>query len=162
LRKSKFLLITIFASVLLIVGCGNNNNDKSKRSVESRDEPTISADVEDPDGSPYYGAGYGLLDFDLEIDVDGKDAIDINYEVNKQNDKFEAEYKNNIENFHLKDEDAMNAIHEFFMDVQISKKRSNEEVIREILEYLNIEGYSKFDLEVTFDDNTTLTIEETN
>ena len=159
MRKSKFLMITIFASVLLTAGCGKENG---KSSVESRDEPTMSSDVEDKGGSLQYGAGYGLLDFDLEIDVDGKDAIDINYEVNKQNDTFEAEYENNIENFHLRDEDAMNAIHEFFMDIKIAKDRPKEYITREILEFLNIEGYSKFDLEVTFDDNTTFTIQETN
>ncbi|QUW21077.1 hypothetical protein JSQ81_14830 [Sporosarcina sp. Marseille-Q4063] len=159
MRKSKFLMITIFASVLLIAGCGKNNN---KSSVESRDEPTISSEVEDRDGSLYFGDGFGLLDFDLEIDIDGKDAIDIDYEVNKQNDTFEAEYKNNIENFHLKDEDAMNAIDEFFLDVKIAKDKPKEVIMREILESLNIEDYSKFDLEITFDDDTTLTIEENN
>ncbi|WP_210470553.1 YusW family protein [Sporosarcina sp. 6E9] len=151
-------MTTIFASVLLIVGCGNNN----KSSVESRDEPTISAEVEDPAGSLFHGAGYGLLDFDLEIDIDGKDAIDIEYKVDKKNDTFKAEYKNNIENFDLKDEDAMNAINEFFMDVKLAKDRPKEQVIREMLEYLNIEDYSKFDLEVTFDDNTTFTVQESN
>jgi hypothetical protein len=151
-------MITIFTSVLLIAGCGKENG---KSSVVSRDEPTMSSDVEDKGGSLQHGAGYGLLDFDLEIDIDGKDAIDINYEVNKQNDTFEAEYENNIEDFHLRDEDAMNAIDQFFMDVKIAKDKPKEEIIREILEYLNIEGYSKFDLEIKFDDDTTLTIQET-
>ncbi|WP_172372462.1 YusW family protein [Sporosarcina jiandibaonis] len=162
MRKSKFLMITIFASVFLVVGCGNNNND-NKRSVESRDEPLISAEIEDRDGSYYYGAGYGFLDFDLEIDIDGKDAIDINYEVDKQNDTFEAEYKNNIENFHLKNEEAMNAIDEFFNEVLLNtENKSKEDLMREILESLNIEDYSKFDLEITYDDNSTLTIQESN
>ena len=161
MRKSKFLTITIFASFLLIAGCGNNEND-NKRSVESRDEPLISAEIEDRGGSLEFGAGYGFSDFDLEIDIDGKDAIDIDYEVNTQNDTFEVEYENNIQDFHLKDEDAMNAVHQFFMEAQISNEKPKEKIIREILESLNIEDYSKFDLEVNFNDDTKLTIQESN
>ena len=158
MRKTKFLMMTIFASVLLIAGCGK---ESGKSTVESRDEPTMSSDVEDKGGSLQHGAGYGLFDFDLEIDIDEKDAIEIHYEVNKQNNTFKAEYENNIENFHLRDEDAMNAIDQFFMNVKIAKDKPKEEIMREILEYLNIEGYSKFDLEIKFDDDTTLTIQET-
>lgn len=161
MRISKFLTITIFASVLLIAGCGNNEND-NKRSVESRAEPIISSEVEDRGGTLQFGAGYGFSDFDLEIDIDGKDAIDIDYEVNTQNDSFEVEYKNNIQDFHLKDEDAMNAVHQFFMEVQISNDKPKDKIMREVLESLNIEDFSKFDLEVDFNDDTKLTIQENN
>lgn len=159
MRNSRFLIITIFASVLLIVGCGNNNN---KNSGNSRDEPTLSSDVEDKGGSFQHGAGYGFIDFDLSIDIDGKDAIDIDYEVNKQNDTFEVEYENNIEKFHLKNEDAMNAVDQFFKDVKIAKDKPEEDIIRDILQSLNVNDYSKFDLEITFDDETMLTIKENN
>ena len=161
MRKSKFLTITIFASVLFIVGCGNNEND-NKSSVESRDEPIISSEVEDRGGTLQFGAGYGFSDFDLEIDVDGKDAIDIDYEVNTQDNTFEVEYKNNIQDFHLKDEEAMNAVHEFFVEAQISNEKPKDKIMREILESLNIEDYSKFELEVNFNDDTSLSIQENN
>ena len=161
MRKSKFLIITIFTSVLLIAGCGNNDNN-NKRSVESRDEPHFSSEIEDRGGSLQFGAGYGFSDFDLEIDIDGKDAIDIDYKIDTQNDTFKVEYKNNIQDFHLKDEEAMNAVHDFFMEAQISNEKPKDKIIREILESLNIEGYSKFDLEVNFNDDTSLSIHETN
>jgi len=160
LKKSKFLIIALCTSVLVIAGCGNNENNK--RSADSRDEPVISAEIEDREGSLQFGAGYGFSDFDLEIEVDGKDAIDIDYEVNTQNDTFEVEYKNNIQGFHHKDEDAMSAVHEFFMEAQISNEKPKEKIIREVLESLNLEGYSNFDLEIIYNDDTTLTIQDTN
>ena len=138
-------MLIVFASVLLIAGCGNK-----KGVVENQNEPTISSEVEDRGGSIASGDGYGFSEFILEIDVDGIDAIDIGYEVNKQNDKFEAEYENNIENFHLRDEEAMNAIDEFFLEVRISKDTPKEKAKNEILQHLNVEGYSKFELDITF------------
>lgn len=161
MRKLKFLTIAIVASFSLIAGCGNNDND-NKRSAESRDEPLISAEIEDRGGSLQYGAGYGFSDFDLEIDIDGKDAIDIDYEVNTQNDTFEVEYKNNIQDFHLKDGEAMNAVHDFFMEAQISNEKPKDKIMREILESLNIADFSKFDLEINFNDDTSLSIQESN
>lgn len=146
---------------MVIAGCGNNE-DKNNRAVESRDEPIISSEIEDRGGSLEFGAGYGISDFDLEIEIDGNDAIDIDYEVDTQNDTVEVEYKNNIQDFHYEGEDAMNAVHEFFMEAQISNEKPKDKIIREVLESLNIEGYSKFDLEINFNDDTTLSIHESN
>ena len=56
----------------------------------------------------------------------------------------------------------MIAVDEFFMEAQISNEKPKEKVMREVLESLNIESYSKFDLEVKFNDDTTLTIQESN
>ncbi len=56
----------------------------------------------------------------------------------------------------------MNAVHDFFMEAQISNEKPKDKIMREILESLNIADFSKFDLEVNFNDDTTLSIQESN
>jgi len=142
----------LFASVLLIGGCGNSN----KKVVDgNKDEPLIKSELEDEGGSMETGNGYGFSEFDLEIDIDGADAIDLDYKVEK---KIEAEYDNEIQDFHLKDGPAMTEIHELFMYIKITKDTPDDEVKQKILQYLQIEDYSKFDLEVVFDNGQLLEI----
>jgi len=142
----------LFASVLLIGGCGNSN----KKVVDgNKDEPLITSEPEDEGGSMETGNGYGFSEFDLEIDIDGADAIDLDYKVEK---KIEAEYDNEIQDLHLKDGPAMTEIHELFMYIKITKDTPDDEVKQKILQYLQIEDYSKFDLEVVFDNGQLLEI----
>jgi len=152
LIKLKLFGTILFASVLLIGGCGNSN----KKVVDgNKDEPLITSELEDEGGSMETGNGYGFSEFDLEIDIDGADAVDLDYKVEK---KIEAEYENEIQDLHLKDGPAMTEIHELFMAIKITKDTPNDEVKQKILQYLQIEDYSKFDLEVVFDNGQLLEI----
>ncbi|MCZ2260329.1 YusW family protein [Sporosarcina sp. G11-34] len=150
--KLKLFGTILFASVLLIGGCGNSN----KKVVDgNKDEPLITSEPEDEGGSMETGDGYGFSEFDLEIDIDGADAIDLDYKVVK---KVEAEYENKLQDYHLKDEPAMAKIHDLFMDIKITKDTPEDEVKQKILQFLHIDNYSKFDLEVVFDNGQLLEI----
>lgn len=150
--KSKLFGTILFAGILLIGGCGNNDE---KVVDGNKDKPLITTEPEDAGGSLEHGDGYGFSEFDLEIEIDGMDTIDLDYEVKK---KAEAEYENKIQDFHLKDVKAMDAIHELFMVILITKDTPEDEVKHKILQFLHIDDYSKFDLDVTFDDGTKLEI----
>lgn len=154
MNKHKIFGIILSAGVLLIGGCGNSDE---KVVDGNKDKPLITTEAEDAGGSAEYGDGYGFSEFDLEIDIDGADAIDIDYKVEK---KAEAEYENNLQDFHLKDDKAMDAIHELFMNILISKDMPEDEMKRNILQFLHIDDYSKFDLEIKFDDGTKLEIKD--
>ena len=123
----------------------------------NREEAVIINEDEKAGGSIETGNGYGFTSFDLEIDVDGKDAIEVDYDVNE---KAEAEYENKLKNIKLKDNKAMDELNKFFMEIRITKDTPEQEVIDKILNGLNMETYSKFDLEVDFDDGTLLDIED--
>ena len=152
MKKYKLFGIILSAGVLLIGGCGNSD----KKVVDGdKDKPLITTEPEDEGGSIEHGNGYGFSEFDLEIDIDGADAIDIDYKVER---KAEAEYENNLQDFHLKDEKAMDAIHQLFIAILVTKDTPEDEVKKNILQFLHIDDYSKFDLEINFDDGKKLEI----
>ena len=145
---------SLFSGVLLVGGCGTNG----KKVVDgNKDKPLITTEPEDAGGSIQHGDGYGFTEFNLEIDVDEVETIDIDYEVKKF---AEAEYENKLENFYLYDQEAMDAIHELFMEIRITNVMPEEEVIQKIIQFLRVDHYSRFELEVDFDDGTKLDIND--
>lgn len=151
LKKLKLIGITLFASALIISGCGGNR-------ILDKKEPPIHTKQENEGGSLEYGDGFGFTKFDLDIDIDGKDAIKAEFDI--ETNKVEAEFENNLENIKLKGDQAMTKLTEFFTAIKISKDMPKQEAIDTILKHLNIDAYSEFDLEVKFDEGTILDIED--
>ena len=145
-----FLLI----GALVLGACGNLGKNADE---PNREEADIILEREKEGGTINTGDGYGFSSFDLDIDVGGKDAIEADYDVQKS---VEAEYENKLENIKLKDSAAMDELHLFFLDIRIMKDTPKQEVIDNILKWYQLDTYSKFDLEVEFDDGTLLDIEE--
>ncbi len=143
-----------FISVLVLSGCGNFSKDADK---PNREDATIIHKGEKDGGSMETGDGYGFSTFDLEIDVDGKDAIDANYKITKNAD---GEYENKLANEKFKDEKAMDALDQLFVAILLTKDTTQQQAIDKILEYYQIEDYTKFELTVEFDDGTMLDFED--
>ena len=154
MRKLKLLIATALTGALVLSGCGNLGKNADK---PNREDATIIHEDEKAGGSLETGDGYGFTSFDLDIEVDGKDAIEADYESAK---KLVAEYDNKLTNIKLKDSDAMNELHKLFMHILITKDTPPTEVTDKILKWYQLESYSKFDLEVDFDDGTRLDIED--
>ncbi len=141
-------------SVLLLSGCGNFGKNADK---PNREDADIIHEHEKEGGSLETGDGYGFSSFDLEIGVDGKDVIDADYDVNETAD---ADYENKLKNIKLKDNEAMDQLNKLFMDILITKDTPQQEVMDKILDWYQLDSYSKFKLEVDFDDGTKLNIED--
>lgn len=182
--RHKLLGITALAAVLTLGACGNSddamddaaggdNDDTAPTTEETGDATESAPDGKEAGDNPAGGKedgmqeteqGYGFKDFDLEIDVDGKDAVDASYET-KTDGTFEAEYKNTLEGVdYTKDSqqpEAMNELDLLFKDIILEQQVSEEEAKKNILNALEIQDYSKFELEVIFEDDSNLNIEET-
>ncbi len=154
MRKLSLLVAVALTGVLMLSGCGNFGKNADK---PNREDATIIHEDEKAGGSLETGDGYGFTSFDLDIEVNGKDAIEANYEVDK---KLVVDYDNKLTNIKLKDSAAMDELHKLFMDILITKDTPPQEVIDKVLKWYQLESYSKFDLEVDFDDGTLLTIED--
>ena len=151
LKKLKFLGSLLIISVLILGGCG-------KRSANApRDNPVISTETENAGGSLEHGDGFGFDIFELEIDFDEHDTISIDYDVTKY---AEADFENTFENFDLEGAEAMNKIDELFTYLLLNKDMPEEEVMTRILQFFNLKGYSKFELDVNFDEGTKLRIND--
>lgn len=144
----------LFAAVLFAGGCGNFSKDAGK---DDRAEADIVTTDEKEGGDRDNGDGYGFSKFDLEIDVNGEDAVDADYEVEKD---FDPEYQNKQNSIDVKGDDAMNELDKLFINLNLESNMSGEEARDKILEYYQIEDYSKFDLTVNFDDGKTLNYED--
>lgn len=156
-KKMKTFKLTsaiTLTSALLLGGCGNSSEHADK---PNREDADIIHEHEKEGGSMDTGGGYGFSTFDLEIDFDGKDAIDVDYDVTQ---RAEADFENRLRNTKLTGVEAMNQLNKLFVDIHINKDTPQQEVIERILEWYQLDSYSKFDLEVNFDNGTTLTIED--
>ena len=153
--KKRFRLGAVLITGALLLGaCGNFGKNADK---PNREDADIILESEKEGGSIETGSGYGFSSFDLDIDVDGKDAIEADFEVKK---RAEADFENKLENVKLKDQKAMDELNLFFKEIRITKDTPKQEVIDKILQWFQLDTYSKFDLEVEFDDGTLLDIEE--
>lgn len=144
----------IFASVLFVSGCGNMGKDANK---DNREDADIITNEQKEGGDRDTGDGFGFTKFDLEIDVDNQDAVEAEYEVEKD---FEPEFQNKLTNIDLKDEDAMAELDKMFSTINLQHDMSGEEAREKILEYFQIDLYSKFKLDVEFDDGTKMNYED--
>lgn len=154
MRKFTLLTAAALTGALALSGCGNSGKNADK---PNREDATIIHEDEKAGGSLETGDGYGFTSFDLDIEVDGKDAVEAEYKMDK---KLDADYDNKLTNIKLEDSAAMEELDKFFMDILITKDTPPQEVIDKILKWYQIESYSKFDLKVSFDDGTRLNIEE--
>ena len=140
----------LFASALVIGGCGNASDDAN---TDNREEADIITTPEKEGGDRDTGDGYGFTEFDLEVDVDNEDAIDVDYKVEKD---FDPEYQNTLTNLDLEGQDAMDEIEKMFMTTNLQSNMSGEEVRDKVLSFYQIDHYSKFSIEIQFDDGTEL------
>ncbi|WP_318614916.1 YusW family protein [Sporosarcina sp. YIM B06819] len=154
MHKFTLLAAAALSGTLILSGCGNFGKNADK---PNREDAALIHEKEKAGGSLETGDGYGFTSFDLDIEVDGKDAIEADYKVGKQ---LEADYDNKLTNIKLTDSAAMDELDKLFMDILITKDTPPQEVIDKILKWYQLETYSKFDLEVDFDDGTRLDIEE--
>ncbi len=154
MKKLKLTGAIVLVGALILGGCGNFGKNANN---SGREDATIIHEKEKEGGSLETGGGYGFTSFDLEIDVDGKDAIDADYEAEKRVD---ADYENKLTNIKLKDSAAMAELDKLFTEILITKDMPQQEVIDKILKWYNLETYSKFDLEVYFDSDTKLDIKD--
>jgi hypothetical protein len=154
LKKLNVAGAILITSALMLGACGNFGKNANK---PNREEAAITLEREKEGGSLQTGDGYGFTIFDLEIDVEGKDAIDAEYDVTK---KADAGYENKLTNVKLKDNKAMDELNKLFIEIKITKDTPQQEVIDKILKWYGLETYSKFNLEVDFDDGTLLNFED--
>lgn len=122
-----------------------------------KDDPVLTTEIETEGGSIESGNGYGFTIFDLEIITDKDEKISVWYDVSKEAN---ATYENSRENIKVEENEAMDKVFILFNTIHLNKDTPEDQVIEKILDYYSVEGYSKFKLDVDFDENTKLRINE--
>lgn len=144
----------LFAFALVLGACGNKKDD-TKGTDPSKDSVQ---NINDQDGgSMNTGNAYGFDHFELQIEVDGKEAIKDQYTMEKE---LTAIYVNKLTGVDLKDTQAMNELDKFFKEINLTKDTSKKRASDDILKWYGLDSFSKFYLKVHFDDGNELNIEE--
>ena len=130
--KLKLFGIVILATALIIGGCG-----KKVHNTEN---------------------GYGFTKFALKIDVSGEEDVKAEYKVKTR--KIEAEYINRAHKIKLKGDPAMEELNKIFMEIELTKDQSQQDVIDKVLKAVDVDNFSKFKLNIDYDDGTKIEFEE--
>lgn len=159
----------ILSGALVLGACGNDGNKEAPEPNQQVTPPTTEQEdntVETPEvetEKPAVESQTGettatnFEKFEVEIDVDGKDAIDLEYD---QKDPKDNEYKNYVTNEAFKGEDATAKVEEFVNALKLTDTSSEEEVIAEVTKALGIDAYSKIEVEYKYADGTKVEVKD--
>ncbi|WP_432363514.1 YusW family protein [Sporosarcina sp. UB5] len=154
MRNNMKIIMLVFCAVLVLGACGNGNKNAGNQNQNEGNATTSNTNA---NGSATQRNGYSFNEFDLDIDVDGKNAIDVEYEVNRPD---ESKYVNTLTNLNLRGQEASDKLDEFFTKMMLTKDMTDKDVMDRIMEWFALDAYTEFDLEVDFDDGTILNIED--
>lgn len=129
-----------------------------KPADDTQNDPALTTELENEGGSIESGDGFGFTIFDLEIDINGEDAIDVSYDVTEQAD---ADYTNRLNEIDVEGAKAMDVLDILFKEIRLTKDTPEDQAMNEILKFFEIDDYSKFELNVHFDEGTELRIHQT-
>ncbi|QFF98052.1 hypothetical protein PB01_04035 [Psychrobacillus glaciei] len=178
MRKTTSLAGTMLATALLLGACGSNpnadNNGTENTSTTTDSGMTNGTDTSD---STTTGSGSSVtlgddgtsmkqnmdeLDYaEFELEVDYGKNKEYELEIEQDNGIVEAKLEDELNNVNLKGQEAFDEIYPRLKKLTISKDTSKEDAIQQALDVFDLEkDYVKFDMEITFQDNTKASFED--
>lgn len=185
--KKIFIFIILMALAIIVVACGTTNNDTN----ETPDEPIVEDNTNDEtngangtnesgetDGNTGTNSNQGesagnqdalqktmdelgYTEFKLEVDYGNQDEYEVEIEVNGTN-LTDVEIEDSINGVKKKGQEAIDELDPIVNKLTIDQETSKEDAIKEVLEVFNLQNdYSKFDLEITFNDGTEIEFKDT-
>ena len=171
---------TLFAAALLLGACNSTaNNDKVIDTNRTEDSGTAnetdagtdtntSNGTDTSTGSETSGDQAAMmkkmeeLDYaEFEIEVDYAEDKEYEASIEVDNGQLESKLEDELNNREVKGQEAFDEIYPRLKNFTFTKDMPKEEAIRNALEAFDLpDDYVKFDLEVTFKDNTEISIED--
>ncbi len=157
----KKLNLLLFSSFLLLgaAGCSSNDNDSTP---PANDEPAVENENTPSDETTKESSNSEALhftDFDLDVDYAKNKEYEAEYELDNGN--IESEIKDDFNDLKLKGEEAFDKLEPMLLKLNIKQETPKEEAIQDTLNVFNLpDDYTKFELEITFDDGTEIEFED--
>ena len=102
-----------------------------------------------------------FTEFELEVKYGPNEEIDYEYKQKSDDGDYEAEMKDTVKNVIYKGTEAFTALYTQLKDIELDANADNEATIKGILDRFDLDSdYSKFDLDMTFKDDSKLDIED--
>ncbi len=166
LKKSLTIGSALLASALVLGACGADND---KDATDPVDDPATNNQTEvetntnetnDTTTGEQNEVASDILSypkFEIEIEVDHKDAVKVEYDKQDLDDN---EYVDVAQNIQLKDADAKASIEENLVDLQLPENGTNEEIVQAVVDYFNVTNYSKVEIELKDETGSKVKIKE--
>lgn len=162
MKKLSILLISSFL-LLSVVGCSDNDEGPNP---SINDEPAVENELQEEESSSDKNTtseetteessesdALNFKDFELEVDYAQNKEYEAEYELDNGN--IETEIEDDLNDVNLKGEEALKELEPLLQKLNIAHDTPKEKVIKEALDIFDLpEDYIKFELEITFDDDT--------
>lgn len=158
----KKLNLFLFSSFLIIGIAGCSDDEVSTSPVN--DEPAVEKEDAPSEEATKEISNSDTLNFtDFELDVDYAKNIEYEADYELDNGDIEAEIEDDFNDLKLKGDEAFDKLEPMLQKLNITQETTKEEVIQDTLNVFDLPSdYTKFELEITFDDGTEIEFEDRN
>ncbi|MGE7768390.1 YusW family protein [Peribacillus sp. NPDC096540] len=137
-----------FAAMLVLAGCGEDNDEVKNPSVEENENQAETIPETGTDNNEKLP--FTFKDFQLEVDYAGKDN-----EYDAMGAQTEASIDDQLNKHEVHGDEAMEELTPILEKLTFTKDSSDDEVIQDVMKAFNLkDDYEEFYLEVTYDDGT--------
>lgn len=160
----KFVTFSFVSALsLMLIGCGTENRKEEptvKEETTVTEEPTLKEET--PADMLQNMGELDYVEFELEVEYAG----DNEYEAELETDSIgtvKAKIEDELNHVEKNGAEAFDELHPLVQKLTISQQTKKDEAISEVLKTFNLPtDYTKFDLEITFNDGTKIEFEDKN
>lgn len=159
MKNSKLTMSALILSGALVLGaCGGNDNDSTNNDTASSGEPSVGSSTNqsthtnnETSQNEAAAKDTTLHEVEIEVDIDGKDAVDLEYDSKDLSDN---EYKNYLTNEAFKGEEAKSKVTSLLDELSIHKETTQDDAIQQVMHLFNIDHYSKIEISYKYEDGS--------
>ncbi|MFC9599889.1 YusW family protein [Peribacillus butanolivorans] len=152
MRKTIKVLSLPFAAMLVMAGCGEDNDEVKNPPVEENENQAETNSETGTDNNKKLP--FTFKDFQLEVDYAGNDN-EYEAEYDAMGAQTEASIDDQLNKHEVHSDEAMEELTPILEKLTFTKDSSDEEVIQDVAKAFNLkDDFEEFDLEVTYDDGT--------
>ncbi|MFU2015866.1 YusW family protein [Peribacillus butanolivorans] len=152
MRKTIKVLSLPFAAMLVMAGCGEDNDEVKNPPAEENENQAETNSETGMDNNKKLP--FTFKDFQLEVDYAGNDN-EYEAEYDAMGDQIEASIDDQLNKHEVHSDEAMEELTPILEKLTFTKDSSDDEVIQDVTKAFNLkDDYEEFDLEVTYDDGT--------
>ncbi|MFD4818064.1 YusW family protein [Peribacillus butanolivorans] len=152
MRKTIKVLSLPFAAMLVMAGCGEDNDEVKNPPVEENENQAETNSETGTDNNKKLP--FTFMDFQLEVDYAGNDN-EYEAEYDAMGAQTEASIDDQLNKHEVHSDEAMEELTPILEKLTFTKDSSDDEVIQDVTKAFNLnDDFEEFDLEVTYDDGT--------
>ena len=164
MNHKKALGAVFLSSALVLAACGNDKDEPTNENSATDGTPAVEQPApEQPttpetttDGEIAMEAG-PYMEVDIEIDIDGKDAYDLEYD---EKDRSDNEFKDHLNQSKVEGDAAYETVRSYVDQLTLDANSTKEEAIEQVKKIFNVEDFTKIEVSYKLADGSKVEFEE--